>query len=98
DQVVEEDRPAGDEAAEVVERLADERRRTAGLRDRGRSLRVRHRYEQEEDADAEQHRGRKAERVEGDDPEREVDRGRDFAVGDREERRRVEDPLETWQL
>ena len=42
----------------------------------------------------EEHDRREAERVRGDDPEREVDRRGDLAVGDREERRSVEDALE----
>src|SRR5262249_53124024 len=33
-----------------------------------------------------------------DDPEGEVDRRRDLAVGDREEGRRIEDALKSWQL
>ena len=42
------------------------------------------------DADAEQDERREAERVRGEDAEREVDRRRDLAVGDRVERARVE--------
>ena len=94
DQVVEEERPAGQEAGEVVEGATDEGGGAAGLRDRGRALGVRERDDQEERADDREHLGRQAERVQGDDPEREVDRGGDLAVGDREERGRVEDPLE----
>jgi hypothetical protein len=85
DQVVQEERPAGQEADQVVERPPDERGGAAHLRDRRRSLGVRHRHEQEEHADGEEHRGREAEGVEGDDAEREVDRRGDLAVRDREE-------------
>ena len=42
------------------------------------------------EADAEQHERREPDGVERDDPEREVDRRGDLAVGDREERARVE--------
>ena len=98
DQVVEEERPAGEEAGEVVERAADEGRCAARLRNRGRALCVRERDDEEESADQGQHLGREAERVQRDDPEREVDRGGDLAVRDREERGRVEHPLETRDL
>ena len=45
-----------------------------------------------------EHRGRHPERVQRDDPEREVDRGGDLAVGDGGERRRVEDTLQPREL
>ena len=51
DQVVEEEHPAGEEAGEVVERDADERRGAARLADRRRPLRVRERDDEEEQAD-----------------------------------------------
>jgi hypothetical protein len=51
DQVVEEQRPAGEEADEVVEGTAHERGGTARLRDRGRALRVREGDHDEERAD-----------------------------------------------
>jgi hypothetical protein len=98
DQVVEKERPAGQEPSEVVERPADEGRGAAGLRNRGRALRVRERHDEEEPAHEREHDRRQAERVEGDDPERDVDRRRDLAVGDGEERGRVEDPLESGDL
>src|SRR4029079_7290099 len=91
-------RPAGQEAGQVVERPADEGRRAAGLRDRSRALRVRERDNQEESADQRQHLGREPERVQRDDPERDVDRRGDLAVRHREERGRVEHPLETRDL
>ena len=98
DQVVEEQHPAGREAGEVVERDARERGGAAGLGDRRRSLRVRERDEQEEDAGEEQDGRGEPERLLGDDPEREVDRRGDLAVGDRGERGDVEHPLQARQL
>ena len=94
DQVVEEEHPARREADEVVEGAARERRGAAGLRDRRRALGVRQRDDQEEDARREQHERRQAESLRRHDPEREVDRRADLVVGDREQRRRVENPLE----
>ena len=98
DQVVEEQHPAGDEPPEVVERDADERGGAAGLADRRRPLRVRERDDEEEHAGGEQDERRKAQRVERDDAQGEVDRRRDLPVGDREQRRSVEDPLQAGQL
>ena len=98
DQVVEEERPAGQEAQQVVERAPDEGRGAAGLRDRRRSLRVGEGDEQEEDAAEQEDERREPERVGGDDAEREIDRRGDLAIGDREERRRIEDALEAAKL
>jgi hypothetical protein len=98
DQVVEEERPAGDEAGQVVDRAPNERGGAARLRQRRRRFCVRQRDEQEEQADAKENERREAERVQGDDAEREVDRRRDLAVGDREERAGVELAAEAWQL
>src|SRR5581483_220273 len=98
DQVVEEEHPAGEEAGEVVEGDADERRGAARLADGRRSLRVRERHDDEEQPDNAEHGGRQAERVQRDDPEREVDRGGDLPVGDGGERRRVERPLQAGEL
>ena len=75
DQVVEEKRPARDEADEVVERPPRERLGAARLGDRGRPFRVRERDEEEDDAREEQDERRQPERGRGDDPERDVDRG-----------------------
>ena len=50
DRVVEQDRPAGDEADELVEREARERRGAAALDVQRRALDVRHEREDEEDA------------------------------------------------
>ena len=90
DQVVEEERPAGEEAREVVQRAPDEGRRAARLRQGGGALGVGERDDQEEDADRQQHERREPERTRGDDAEREVDRRGDLAVGDGEERTGVE--------
>ena len=77
---------------------ADERGGAARLGERRGRLGVRERDEQEEHADAEQHERREPDGVERDDPEREVDRRGDLAVGDREERARVELAAEAGQL
>ena len=98
DQVVEEERPAGQEAGEVVERPANKGRGAAGLGDRGRALGVRERDDEEERAREGQDLGREAEGVQGDDPERDVDRRGDLAVGHREERGSVENPLQAGNL
>ena len=90
DQVVEEERPAGQEPEDVVVGAADERRRASRLRDRRRSLGVGERDDQEEDPCAEEDERRQAERVRRNDPEREVERRGDLAVRDRKQRRRVE--------
>ena len=97
DRVVEEQHPARQEAGRVVEGAAGEHRRAAGLGQRGRALGVRERDEEEEQADGEQHPRRQPERVERDDPEREVDRGADLAVGDRGERLARQAADEPWQ-
>ena len=98
DQVVEEERPAGDEAGQVVERAAHEGRGAAGLPQLGRPLGVRERDDEEEHAGEEEDERRQAERVRRDDPEREVDRARDLAVGDREEIGAPEPALEPREL
>ena len=94
DQVVEEERPAGQEAGEVVERPTDEGSGATGLGNRRGALGVGERDDEEEGADEGEHLGREAQRVQGDDPEGDVDRGGDLAVGDREQRGRVENALE----
>src|SRR3954447_10914820 len=98
DQVVEEERPAGHEPGEVVERDADEGRGAARLSDRRRPLGVRHRHDEEEHADDREHERREPERMQRDDAEREVEGGSDLSVRDRRESRRVEYPLQPWQL
>src|SRR5439155_13328712 len=98
DQVVEEERPACDEAGEVVEGAPDERSRAAGLAQLGGPLGVRERDDQEEDAGGEQDLGREPERVQRDDPEREVDRRGDLAVGHGEQRGAAEPALKLREL
>ena len=98
DQVVEEEHPAREEAGEVVEGDADERRSPTGLADRRGALRIRERDDQEEEPDDAEHERREPERVQRDDAEREVERRRDLAVGNRGERRRVENSLELGEL
>src|SRR5439155_22519391 len=93
DQVVEGGAPAGDEAPEVVERDPGERRGAAGLANRSGSFGVGERHDQEEQAGRQKHERREPESVQGDDAEREIDRRGDLAVGDREERGSVENPL-----
>ena len=98
DQVVEAERPAGEEAGEVVVGAADERRGAAGLGDRRGALGVRERDDEEEQADDQEDERREAERVGGEDAEGEVDRRCDLAVGDGEERARVELAAEAGEL
>ena len=98
DQIVEEERPACDEAGEVVEGAPDEGRRAAGLPQLRRSLGVRQRDDEEDDAREEQDVRREAERLRGDDPEREVDRAGDLAVRDAEQVRRAEPALKPRKL
>ena len=62
------------------------------------ALRVRERDDEEEQPREQEHERREPERGSGDDPERDVERGRDLAVGDREQRRRVEHALEAADL
>jgi hypothetical protein len=98
DQVVEEEHPARHEAGQVVVGPPNEGRGPARLRERRGRLRVRQRDDEEQKPDAEEHERREADGVERDDPEREVDRGGDLAVGDREERAGVELAPQAWQL
>src|SRR5205814_1714440 len=79
DQVVEEERPAGDEPSQVVEGDADEGRGAAGFPDRGRPLRIRQGHDQEEHADNAEDHGRETERVQSDDAEREEEHAEDVA-------------------
>ncbi len=98
DQVVEEEHPPREEAHEIVEGDAHERRRTSGLADRRRSLGVGERDDEEEQADDPEDDGREAKRVQRDHAEREVDRGGDLAVRDGCERGCVEGALQLRQL
>ena len=93
DRVVEHDRPARDEADELVEGVPREYGRAAPLRVQRCSLRVCHRGQLEE-----QSRGQKDERsksvgVVGDNAEREIDRADRGRVDDREQRAGGEGPL-----
>ena len=98
DEEVEEEHPARHEPGEIVEGAAHERRRSSGLGQRGRPLGVGERDEHEHRPRDEEHERSEAERGTGDDPERDVQRRRDLAVRDREERRCVEDALEAAEL
>ena len=98
DEEVEEERPAGQESGEVVRRAPDEGRCASRLGNRGGALRVRERDDEEERAREQEHERREPERGGGDDAERDVQRGGDLAVGDGEQRRRVEHALEAAEL
>jgi len=87
DQVVDQDRPSGDEGDQLVERIAREGRGAAALAEHRGALQVGERGEHEEQAgDQEDHR-RETESAVGDDPEREVDREANRRVDDREQPR-----------
>ena len=88
-------RPGGAEAGELVERVAGEAGRAAGLRVADGSLRVRRRGRREDQPGDDEDDRREPERERGRDAERVVDRGADVAVGGCEESRRAEHPLET---
>ena len=90
DQEVEEDRPARDEAPQLVERVAGEHRRAAAVLVQRGALDVGHRRQDEEQPGDEVDDRGEPERVVGDDPEREVDRARDRRVDDREDDRRAQ--------
>ena len=90
DDVVEQDRPAGDEADELVERVAREHRRAAALLVQRRPLDVGHRGQREQQRREQEHERREPERVAGDHAEREVDRARQRRVDDREQERRAD--------
>ena len=94
DDVDEHLRPRRAEADELVERVAGEARRAAGLGEAHRSLRVRRRRRGEDHARDHEDERRQPERVDRGEAERVVDRGADVAVGGSEERRRPEDALE----
>ena len=98
DEEVEEEHPARHESGEVVERTAHEGRRASGLRQGGGALRVRERDEDEHRAGDEEDERREAERGRRDDSERDVQGGCDLPVGNREERRSIEDALEAAEL
>ena len=90
DDVVEQDRPAGDEAHELVEGVAGEHRRAAAVLVQRGALHVGHRRQREQQRRDQEHERRQPERVPGDHPEREVDRARQRGVDDREQDRRAD--------
>ena len=91
--VVEQDRPAGDEAEQLVERVARDDRRAAALLVQRRALDVGEHQQAEEHGRDEEDEPRVAERGLDDEPEREVDRRGDEALDDPEQRRRAEPAL-----
>ena len=95
---VEHHRPADDEAGQVAERVSCDRSGPARLVDRAHALLVGGGREPEEQAGPEQHERRQPERPQRDDAEREVERARDLAVDDREDRLGAEDPLQSGEL
>ena len=94
DDVDEHLRPGGAEADDLVERVAGEARRAAGLRVEDGALGVGGGRHREHDPGDEEDERRQPERVDGREAERVVDRRADVAVGGREERRCPEYPLE----
>ena len=85
DQVVEQDRPGGDEGDELVEGVAGEGRGAAALAEHRPALDVGERRQPEEQAGDEEDQRGEAEAALGDDAEREVDREADRRVGGSEE-------------
>ena len=90
DHVVEQDRPARDEADELVEGVAGEDRRAAAVLVQRGALDVGHRGQREHHRRDQEHERRQPERVAGDHAEREVDRARQRGVDDREQDRRAD--------
>ena len=86
DQVVEQDGPAGDEAPELVEGVAGERRGAAALGMQRVALEVGGARDHQEGSGQQVDERREAERVAGDHPQREEDRRDDRAQHDREQR------------
>ena len=85
DQVVDQDRPAGDEGDQLVEGVAGEARGAAALAEHRPALDVAERGQHEEQAGGEEDQRRQAEAAVGDDAEREVDREADRRVDGDEE-------------
>ena len=81
DQVIDQDRPAGDEGDKLVEGVAGEGRRAAALAEHRPALDVAERGQAEQQARGEEDQRRQAEAAVGDDPEGEVDREADRRVG-----------------
>ena len=93
DQVVDQDRPAGDEGDQLVEGVAGEGRGAAALAEHRPALDVGERGQAEEQAGGEEDQRRQPEAAVGDDAEREVDREADRRVGGGEQRRDAEAAL-----
>ena len=91
DDVVDQDRPAGDEADQLVERVARERRGSAPLSEHRAALEVAERGEHEQEARGQEDQRRQPEPVLGDHADREVEREADRCVGDGEQPRHAED-------
>ena len=81
DQVVDQDRPAGDEGDQLVEGVAGEGRGAAALAEHRAALDVAERGQAEQQPGGEEDQRRQAEAAVGDDAEREVDREPDRRVG-----------------
>ena len=87
DDVVEQDRPAGDERDELVEGVAGEHGGAAGLLVQGGALDVGHRGQPEHHRGDQEHERGEPERVVDDDPEREEHGARQRGVDDPEQDR-----------
>ncbi len=93
DRVVEEDGPAGDEAHELVERVAGEHSRAAALGMHRRSLRIGHHRQPEEQPGDQEYDRRQPVGVARDDPEREVHRADRGRINNREQSAVAEGPV-----
>ena len=93
DQVVDQDRPAGDEGDQLVEGVAGEARGAAAFAQHRAALDVAERGDDEEQPSGEEDQRRQAEAVVGNDAEREVDRKADRRVDGDEEPRHAGGPL-----
>ena len=79
--VVQRQRPAGEERDDVIEGMAGERGRPARFGEHRRALGIGFRGQREQAAGEDEHQRRQPERMGGDEAERVVDRGADVAVG-----------------
>ena len=94
DQVVDQDRPTGDEGDQLVERVAGEAGGAAPLADHRAALDVAERGEDEQQAGGQEDQRRQPEAAIGDDAEREVDRETDRRVDGDEEAGDAEAPFD----
>ena len=94
DQVVDQDRPAGDEGDQLVEGVAGEGRGATPLAEHRPALDVGQRRQPEEEPGGEEDQRRQTEALVGDDAECEVDRESNRRVGRREQPRDAEAALE----